>query len=97
MSDKNGANAVCQVVNVAQGMSLGPAMYLWTHRLTNTDVVSVVTTTRPFISNSSKAATLANIGAGSGGGLPVSSVAKDSSCDFHGGPPFSGSFGSLKG
>lgn len=29
-------------------MSFGPALYLWTHRLTSADVVSVVTTTLPF-------------------------------------------------
>lgn len=34
-----------QAVNVDQGMSLGPALYLWTHRLTSIDVVSIVTTT----------------------------------------------------
>lgn len=37
-----------QVVTFAQGMTLGPALYLWTHRPTNTDVVSAITTTRPM-------------------------------------------------
>ena len=73
------------MVNVASGMSIGPALYLWTHRLTNTDVVSVVTTTRPMTSTA-KTATASSRGFGMGGGGGV-----------HRGPPFDGSFGRLEG
>lgn len=66
---------VTQVVNVAQGMSLGPALYLWTHRVTNADVVSVITTAQPFIDDDAEGADPLPI-RGSGGrafrGLPFS-------------------------
>lgn len=83
-----------QVVNVAQGMSIGPALYLWTHRLTCADVVSVVTTTRPSASASTTTTHKTKYIAG--GGLPVGSV--DGGRDvLRRGPPFDGSFGRLEG
>lgn len=59
-------------------------MYLWTHRLTNTDVVSVVTTTRPFTKTSSSTAK----GSGEKGGLSRGLVARGGNL-LHRGPPFS--------
>lgn len=83
-----------QVVNVAQGMSIGPALYLWTHRLTCADVVSVVTTTRP--STSASTTTTHKTKYTAGGGLPVGSVDGGRGV-FRRGPPFDGSFGRLEG
>lgn len=82
-----------QVVNFAQGMSMGPALYLWTHRLTNTDVFSVVTTTLPCLSTSTTTTTTIT----AGGGMQVASVARRDSGSRHRGPPFEGSIGRLEG
>lgn len=87
-----------QVVNVDQGMSLGPAIYLWTHRLTNIDVVSIVTTTTTPTTLKGIPATMAvldtitnnNIGWGMDG--KVSRVDRQQA---H--PPTSGSFGQRPG
>ena len=88
-----------QVVNVAQGMSIGPALYLWTHRLTNADVVSVVTTTRPFISTPK--VTMTPTAAAADGGLPVASAIRGGGGGGSDGrsrrSPFDGSLGRLKG
>ncbi|CAM9626482.1 unnamed protein product [Ectocarpus sp. 6 AP-2014] len=83
-----------EVVNVAQGMSIGPALYLWTHRLTGADVVSVVTTTRP--STSASTTTTHKTKYIAGGGLPVGSVDGGRGV-LRRGPPFDGSFGRLEG
>ncbi|CAM9488020.1 unnamed protein product [Ectocarpus sp. 4 AP-2014] len=84
-----------EVVNVAQGMSIGPALYLWTHRLTCADVVSVVTTTRPSTSASTTTTTHKTKYI-AGGGLPVGSVDGGRGV-LRRGPPFDGSFGRLEG
>lgn len=88
------------MVNVAQGMSIGPALYLWTHRLTNADVVSVVTTARPFTSTATT--TTAATAAPADGELPVASAARGGPggggrSGPHRRPPFDGSLGGLKG
>ncbi|CAM9640707.1 unnamed protein product, partial [Ectocarpus sp. 12 AP-2014] len=84
-----------QVVNVAKGMSIGPALYLWTHRLTCADVVSVVTTTHPSASASTTTTTHKTKYI-AGGGLPVGSVVGGRGV-LRRGPPFDGSFGRLEG
>ena len=87
-------------VNVDQEMSLGPALYLWTHRLTNIDVVSVVTTT-PSIKYNNNLSTIPSPYGGyagwSAGGMEGSPAAPPtkftSNSAYHQEPPSSGFFG----
>lgn len=85
-----------QVVNVAEGMSLGPPLYMWSHRLTNTDVVSVVTTTRPYTKTTTAARNAATSGLDGEDGITVSSSTRDGGSS-RSEPPFRGSFGRLEG
>ena len=74
---------------------MGPALYLWTHRLTNADVVSVVTTARPF-TNTART-TMTATAAAAGGESPFASAKRGGGGGPIRRPPFDGSLAGLKG